>query len=63
MSYTIYTVSAVRGLATNFQLAAQELAEVVSEAMSKGWKPAGGVAVGQTQNTHEPFLFQAMVRP
>ena len=63
MSYTIFTVSAVHGLATDFPRAAQELSELVSDAMSKGWKPAGGVAIGQTQNTHEPFLFQAMLRP
>jgi hypothetical protein len=63
MSYTIFTVSAVHGLATDYPRAAQELSELISDAMSKGWKPAGGVAIGQTQNTKEPFLFQAMIRP
>jgi hypothetical protein len=62
MRYTIIGISAIEGLATQFERASEKLSKLVDDAMSQGWKPTGGVAVGQTQNTREPFLFQAMVR-
>jgi hypothetical protein len=62
MSYSIITVSAISGISTNFERAAERLSDLVNELIGQGWKPMGGVAVGQTQNTHEPFLFQAIVR-
>jgi hypothetical protein len=62
MTYKIIGITAVRGLGTNFAEASAELAELVNEAISQGWKPQGGVSIGITQSTHAPFMFQAVVR-
>jgi hypothetical protein len=62
MEYQVIVVSAVRGLSTNFKNAAVELAEKVNSAIRNGWEPSGGVTVGETQSTNEPFLLQAMVK-
>lgn len=62
MRYQILTISAVSGFGTDFDKAAFELAEHVNQAILDGWKPLGGVAVGETQSTKEPFLFQAMTQ-
>jgi hypothetical protein len=62
MSYQIVTVNAVKFLGTDFAAAAEKLSELVNEQILKGWKPLGGVAVGGTQQMHEPHLFQAMIR-
>lgn len=61
MKYKIITVNTVQFIGTNFEKAAEELTELVNAALREGWKPIGGVAVGGTQSTHEPHLFQAMV--
>mgnify|MGYP001564737653 CR=1 FL=1 len=62
MKYKILTVSAVSGLATKFEHASIELAQMVNHEILEGWKPIGGVAVGATQQTKEPHLFQSMIR-
>lgn len=61
MSYKILVVNAVSGFGTNFQDAADRLADLVNEEIASGWTPLGGVAVGETMSTKEPYLFQAMV--
>lgn len=63
MSYKILVVNAVSGLGTNFQDAAERLAELVNNDIASGWTPLGGVAVGETMSTKEPHLFQAMAGP
>jgi hypothetical protein len=62
MTYTIITVNAVQGMTTHFDRASEELSKLVNDAIAQGWKPQGGVAVGVTQQTHQPFMFQALVR-
>ncbi len=61
MSYKILVVNAVSGFGTDFQDAAERLAKLVNEEIASGWAPSGGVAVGETMSTKEPYLFQAMV--
>lgn len=61
MSYKILVVNAVSGFGTNFQDAADRLAKLVNEEIASGWTPLGGIAVGETMSTKEPYLFQAMV--
>jgi len=61
MRYKILSVGAVSGLGTNFDKAGVDLSTLVDQAIQEGWKPLGGVAVGNTQSTQEPFLFQAMI--
>jgi hypothetical protein len=60
MKYQILTVSAMAGLVTNFEKAATDLTALVNQAIHDDWQPLGGVAVGNTQSTLAPFLFQAM---
>ncbi|MGA9750878.1 MAG: DUF1737 domain-containing protein [Acidobacteriota bacterium] len=62
MDYEILMVEAAGPTGTHFEKAAAELAEKVTAAMREGWRPKGGVAVGQSQMTRAPYLFQAMVR-
>jgi len=59
MRYQILSVSAVSGIGTDFEKAAIALSELVNRAIVEGWKPLGGVAVGDTQSI-KPYLFQAM---
>lgn len=61
MEYKILTVGAVSGICTNFEEAALQLSKLVSNEIRSGWAPLGGVATGITQNTKEPYLFQAML--
>ena len=61
MQYKILTVSAVSSFATNFERAASDLSQLVNQEILHGWKPTGGVAIGKTQSTREPYLFQAMI--
>ena len=61
MRYQILMVNAVTGIGTDFFTAANKLSEMVTKAMSDGWRPIGGVAVGETQSLKEPHLFQAIV--
>lgn len=64
MSYKILVVNAVSGFGTDFQDAADRLAKRVNEDIASGWRPLGGVAVGETtMSTKEPHLFQAMLGP
>ena len=63
MSYKILVVNAVSGFGTNFQDAADRLAELVNKDIASGCAPLGGVAVGETMSTKEPYLFQVMVGP
>jgi Domain of unknown function (DUF1737) len=63
MSYTIITVTVKAAhFTTDFEKASEELSKLVTDAINRGWKPQGGVAVGLTQATHQPFMFQAMVK-
>jgi len=62
MPYKIITVNAVDFIGTDFEKAAQQLSDLVTKEMTEGWKPAGGVAIGETRSTHEPYLFQAMIK-
>jgi hypothetical protein len=62
MQYKILNASAVAFVGTDFDSATEHLADQVNRAIAEGWKPLGGIAVGGTQSTHEPFLFQAMFR-
>jgi len=61
MKYQILVAKTVDFLSTDFEKAAQALSLDVNRAIAQGWEPQGGVAVGLTQSTHEPYLFQAMV--
>lgn len=63
MSYKILVVNAVSGFGTNFQDAADRLAELVNKDIASGWTPFGGAAVVETMSTKEPHLFQAVVGP
>jgi hypothetical protein len=62
MEYQIVMRSAAKALGTDFEAAARELEQLVAELIRQGWKPLGGVAVGNTQSVHNPYLFQAMTR-
>ena len=62
MEYQVVIVSAIKGFGTNFDKAAEELAEKVNEQAQWGWRPQGGLAVGETQSMKEPYLMQAMVK-
>jgi hypothetical protein len=62
MEYTILVQKAGGMFSTDFDKAAQELAVTVNEAILEGWKPQGGLAIGQTVGTETPYLLQAMVR-
>ena len=62
MQYKVVVVCAVKGMATNFEKAAEELAQAVNLEIAQGWEPQGGVNVGKTQSTMQPHLFQAMVK-
>jgi len=62
VQYKILFTNAVAFIGTDFGSAAEHLADQVNQALAEGWRPQGGVAVGDTQNTKAPFLFQAMVK-
>jgi len=62
MEYKVILVSAIKTFGTDFDKAAQELAEKVNEQIQWGWLPQGGLAVGETQSTKEPYIMQAMVK-
>ena len=62
MDYKVVVVSAVKGFGTNFEKAADELANSVNTEIRRGCEPLGGVNVGTTQSTSEPFLLQAMIK-
>ncbi len=62
MEYKIILVNAVKGWGTNFEKAATELSDNVNNEIEEGWEPLGGVNIGTTQSTKEPFLLQAMIR-
>lgn len=62
MEYKVIFVRTVKGISTNFPEATKELAELVNSELQNGWEPFGGVAIGRTQRTEEPHLFQAMIK-
>ena len=62
MEYKVIVVEAAGLAGTSFEKAASRLSELVNEAARLGWKPQGGVAVGESQMTREPFLLQAIVK-
>ena len=62
MQYKVVVVDAVKGWGTDFEKAADELSRLVNEQIAQGWEPTGGVNVGRTQSTENPYLLQAMVK-
>ncbi len=62
MEYKVVAVPATGWSGTNFEKAAEDLAVKVNALLAENWQVQGGVAVGETQTTKEPFLFQALVR-
>jgi hypothetical protein len=62
MEYKVLTVRSSGFTGTNFEQAAEELGRLVNEHLSLGWQPQGGLAVGETQTTKEPYLFQALIK-
>jgi hypothetical protein len=62
MEYKVIVVGAAGLAGTNFERAAERLGALVNEAVVQGWKPQGGVAVGESQMTREPYLLQAVVK-
>jgi len=60
MQSQILTVNSVSGFSTDFRAAASQLSDLVNQAILEGWRPLGGVAVGETQSLKEPYLFQAI---
>jgi hypothetical protein len=62
MQYQILSVNSVRPPGTDFKVADEQLADLVNKEIERGWRPLGGVAIGETQSTNAPFLFQAMTK-
>ena len=62
MNYKVVVVSAATFVGTNFEAAAEELTKEVEILLAEGWQLQGGVAVGETQTTKAPYLFQALVK-
>jgi len=62
MEYKIIVVKAVAFFGTNFETAAQKLADEVSQHVALGWEPQGGVCVGSSWSMKTPYLFQAVIR-
>ena len=62
MKYKIVIVNAAKTWGTNFEKAGEELAKNVNLEIGYGWEPVGGVTVGATMATKEPYLMQAMIR-
>lgn len=62
MEYKVVVVRTAAWSGTNFEKGAEELAAKVTLLLGEGWRVQGGVAVGETQTTKEPYLMQALVR-
>ena len=62
MEYKITVVVAPGHMGTDFEKGSERLAELVNDALRQGWKPQGGIAVGEAQVTRERFILQAMVK-
>lgn len=62
MEYKIVVLTAVKTFGTDFEQAARELTAQVNAEIQLGWEPLGGVNVGSTMSTREPYLLQAMIR-
>jgi hypothetical protein len=62
MQYKVVVIGAVKNWGTNFPEAAEQLADGVNKEIAEGWEPLGGVNVGRTMSTEEPYLLQAMVK-
>lgn len=62
MQYKILMNTALFGMSTDFQKAAEGLTAQVNDHLSHGWKPQGGLMFGKTMNTFEPYLFQALIK-
>jgi hypothetical protein len=63
MKYKILMQRAGSMVKTDFERAAQELAEKVNQALREGWQVKGGVAVGHTTTAVVAYLMQALVKP
>lgn len=62
MEYKVLVVRGAGVTGTHFEKAAEELSDRVNEAIKEGWRPQGGLCVGESQVTREPYLMQAVVR-
>jgi len=62
MEYKVILVAAPGHMGTDFEKGSERLAELVNEAFQQGWKPQGGIAVGEAQVTRERFILQAVVK-
>ena len=62
MLYKVILVNAVDFIGTDFQQASEHLSTLVNAEIEQGWKPIGGIAIGGTRSTKEPYLFQSMVK-
>ncbi len=62
MEYKVVVVKAVGFLGTNFEAAAEKLAEEVNRLIALGWEPQGGISPGHSWSLKTPFLFQAMIK-
>ncbi len=62
MEYKIVVMKAAGFLGTNFESAAEKLAEEVGRQIALGWEPQGGISVGHSWSIKTPYLFQAMTR-
>ncbi len=63
MQYKVIVIKAPNGLlGSQFEAAAEKLANAVNEQIAAGWEPQGGVCSAETKPFKTPCLFQAMVK-
>lgn len=62
MKYKILVQKAGSLIQTDFERAAEDLAEKVNAALQDGWEPQGGIAVGRTTAAEVVYLLQAVVQ-
>ena len=62
MRYKILVQKAGSVIQTDFERAANELAQKVNEALREGWEVQGGVAEGRTTAAEIVYLMQAIVK-
>ena len=61
--YKILIQKAGSPFKTDFERAAQMLADQVNEALREGWQVQGGLATGRTTTAEIVYLMQAVVKP
>jgi len=62
MKYKVLVQKAGSVVKTDFERAAEKLAEKVNTALRDGWEPPGGIAVGRTTAAEVVYLLQAVVK-